>query len=169
MLSPPECPSFFIEKGIMKKLLVIMSLLCFISFSSVFAKPMFEPTKDQAFNSPLIAIVEYTGYKLEGKVDYFSGPIGKYKIIRLLKGANVPEVLDVRYDFSDGSACIAEAGWRFTEDLMPEKGSRWILFLDKDSQMKYRTTYRGSFGRWDASPENIQEVENVLKPQTVSR
>lgn len=147
----------------MKKLLVIMSLFCFAIFLPLFAKPMFEPTKDQAFNFPFIAIVEYTGYKLEGKVDYFSGPIGEYKIIRLLKGANLPEVLDVRYDFSDGSACIAEAGWKFTEDLMPEKGSRWILFLDQDTQMKYWTTYRGSFGRWDASPENIQEVEDALK------
>ncbi len=147
----------------MKKLLIMMSLFCFTNLLSLFAKPMLAPTKDQAFNSPLIAIVEYTGYKVDGKVDYFSGPIGQYKVIRLLKGANSSEVLDVRYDFTDGSACIKESGWKFTEGLMPEKGSSWILFLDKDSQMKYRTTYRGSFGRWDASLENIQEVESALK------
>ncbi len=147
----------------MKKLVVVMSLLCFASLLPVFAKPMLAPTKDQALNVPFIAIVEYMGYKSEGKVGYFNGPIAQYRIIRLLKGANLPEVLDVRYDFSDGSACLEESGWKFSEDLMPKKGSRWILFLDQDTQMKYWTTYRGSFGRWDANPRNIQEVENVLK------
>lgn len=146
----------------MKKSLIIMSLLFFAGFSPIFAKPMFAPEKDHALSSQLIAIVEYGGYKFDGQVDYFSGPIGQYKIIRLLKGANISEILDVRYDFTDGSACIAEAGWKFTEDLMPEKGSRWILFLDKDVQMKYWITYRGSFGRWEANSENIQEVENAL-------
>lgn len=87
----------------MKKFLLIMGFLCFLGCSSVFAKPMFAPTKDQAFKSPVIAIVEYRGYKLDGKVDYFSGPVGQYKIIRLLKGTDVSEVLDVRYDFTDGS------------------------------------------------------------------
>lgn len=46
---------------------------------------------------------------------------------------------------------------------MPKKGSRWILFLNKDAQIKYWTTYRGPFGRWDANFENIQEAENALK------
>jgi hypothetical protein len=146
----------------MKKSLIIMSLLFFVGSSFVLASPMFAPEKDRAFSSQLIAIVEYAGYKLDGQVGYFNGPIGEYKIIRLLKGAHVSGILDVRYDFTDGSACIAETGWKFTEDLMPEKGSKWILFLDKDNQMEYWTTYRGSFGRWDANPENIQEVENAL-------
>ncbi len=146
----------------MKKLAIIMSLLCLTGLLPLFAKPMLAPTKDQALNVPFIAIAEYIGYKSEGKVGYFNGPIARYRIIRLLKGDNLPEVLDLRYDFTDGSACLAEAGWKFTEDLMPKKSSRWILFLEKDAQMKYWTTYRGTFGRWDASSGNIQEVESAL-------
>lgn len=129
---------------------------------------MFAPTKEEAFKSPLIAIVEYTGYKSEGKIDYFSGPIAQYKLVRVLKGTNALKVLEVLYDFTDGSACIAEVGWKFTENLMPQKGSKWILFLNKDAQAKHLTTYRGPFGRWEANSGNITEVEKALEREKVN-
>ncbi len=152
----------------MKKLALSIAFICCLGYSSVFAKPMSAPTKKEAFKSSLVVIVEYTGYKSEGEIDYFGGPIAQYKLVRVLKGPNALKVFDVRYDFTDGSACIAEVGWKFTENLMPQKGSKWILFLNKDSQVKYLTTYRGSFGRWEANAENIIEVENALKKGEVN-
>ncbi|MBF0484899.1 MAG: hypothetical protein HQL16_00130 [Candidatus Omnitrophica bacterium] len=146
----------------MKRRVFTIGVILFWGCSLVFAEPMFAPTKEQAFKSQLIAIVEYSGYQLLGKIDYFSGPVARYKIIRILKGANVSKALDVRYDFTDGSACLPEVGWKFSEDLMPKKGSRWILFLNEDSPMKYWATYRGPFGRWSADFKNTLEVENAL-------
>lgn len=161
---------FYIARGSVHEcvpLILSIAFICFLGYSSVFAKPMPAPTKGEAFKSSLIVIVEYTGYKSEGKIDYFGGPIAQYKLVRVLKGINAPKVFDVRYDFTDGSACIAEVGWKFTENLMPQKGSKWILFLNKDTQTKHLTTYRGPFGRWEANSGNITEVENVLKREKV--
>lgn len=126
-----------------------------------YAKPMPAPTKEEAYKSQVIVIAEYLGYKSHGKIDYFRGPIAQYKTIRVLKG-DAPASLNVRHDFSDGSACIAEVGWKFTDNLMPKKGSKWILFLKNDNFAKEWTTYRGDFGRWKAKLENIKEVESSL-------
>lgn len=149
--------------GMMKKIMLAVSAFYFLACLSAFAKPMPAPTKDEALRSPVIAVVEYLSYRSIGEIDYFKGPVAEYKVIRILKGADVPGILNVRYDFDDGSACLPETGWEFGEDMMPEKGSKWILFLDKDAVADNWATYRGSFGRWYADPANIQEIENSLK------
>ena len=129
----------------------------------MWASPMFAPTKEEAFRSPLIVIGEYQGYKPRGEINYFRGPIARYKVIEVMKGSPMSKILDVRYDFQDGSACLAPEGEKFTKDWMPPVGSRWVLFLNKDKGEMYFSTYRGDFGRWPATEANIKEVNRAFK------
>jgi len=141
--------------------LIFSSTILFFSLF-VYAKPMLSPTKEEAYQSQLIVIAEYIGYISDNQISYFHGPIAQYRIIQVLKGVSRSMDLSVRYDFHDGSACVEEEGWKFSEELMPDIGSKWILFLGEDAS-NYWTTYRGDFGRWIANPENLKQVEEGLE------
>lgn len=148
------------------KKLVVMIFLCVwgLSFSGALGKPMYSPTKEEALKSQYIVIVEYIGYEKQAlkEIDYFNGPVARYKVIRILRGENLPEILNVRYDFHDGSACLPQEGWKFTDDTMPQVASQWLLFLNQQGGTSSFATYRGDYGRWQATKENIKEIEEAL-------
>jgi hypothetical protein len=80
----------------------------------------------------------------------------------MLSGSNLNEIIAVCFDFNDGSACLSPDGWNFKEDKMPEKNSEWILFLDEEDKDRTFRTYRGEYGRWKATSENVREIERAL-------
>ncbi len=139
--------------------------IVFVSPFYLYGKPMFVPTKEEAIQSKWIVIARYAGYKnpTSYKIDYFQGPIAKYKIINILKGDVIGKNINVRYDFQDGSACLPLKGWKFTKDKMPQIKSEWILFLKQKSDKKIFVTYRGDYGRWKATEENIKEIKEALR------
>ncbi len=140
--------------------LILFAIPCYI-----YGKPMFAPTKEEALRSKWIVIAMYVGYKqpLSGNVNYMQGPIARYKIIRILSGDNLGKTINVRYDFHDGSACLPLEGWKFTKDKMPQVKSEWILFLNQENDNKLFTTYRGDYGRWESTEENIKDIEEALR------
>ena len=84
------------------------------------------------------------------------------------------ETVELSYAFTDGSACIEpnEGGtptFTFSETMMPAAGSRRILFLlpqdPGEKTASPRTTYRGDYGRWEATPENLAKVRAALAGQ----
>lgn len=107
---------------------------------------------------PLIVVARYQGYQASAKVDYFQGVTANYKVVRTLKG-KADGRLTVRYDFQDGSACLADPNWKFQPTMMPEKGSTWILLLRSSEPA---STYRGDFGRLKSTAENLKRIEALL-------
>ncbi len=138
----------------------VIFMVCILSvFTICFkldAKPMDNPTVEEAIQSKIIIIAEYIDYSKQGKIGYFNGPIANYKVIQVLRGKLLDETISIHYDFQDGSACVLLKGWRFSDNLMPKKDSQWILFLkDKSGDGKSYMTYRGDYGRWPVNEENL--------------
>lgn len=131
---------------------------------SLLAKPMPAPDPLEA-RARSVAIVEakYVGRVTGGNVTYFGGTVAKYRVERVLAGASPGRDIKVFYAFHDGSACIEDRSWRFSESMMPRPGSRWVLFLQRLEGGIY-STYRGDYGRWEASPQNQARVRSLLEP-----
>ena len=151
------------------KFLAFVILVSCASINNSFAAPLFISKPEEAARSESIIVAEYIGYRLpkEGKIDYFVPPVATYKIIEVFKGALQPQdTVEILYSFHDASACIAEQGWKFSEKLMPAKGSRWILFIERraeDSGEVPYSTYRGDYGRWPANDKNLVAVRGMIK------
>ena len=143
--------------------LVLAAILAYAT-SSV-GKPMPSPQKEHAYNSSHIAVCEYVGYKHDQKQtpDYFSGPIAQYKVQQILQGELLSTMVEVKYDFHDRSPCLAPPNWAFSKDRMPEIGSKWILFLTRQPKSKTFETYRGNFGRWEATDPIVLETKKALR------
>jgi len=146
------------------KFLFVIAVICFVGYAKYsLAKDMLVPTKKEAYKSEFIVIGKYVGYQEKEEINYFQGPVAKFKTIRILKGSSLPKTLNIRYDFHDGSACIDLEGWKFSKSIMPKSGSLWILFMNKSKENNAFVTYRGDFGRWEATEENIIKVEKALE------
>lgn len=156
-----------IKRTIWFKAFVII-YFCFLLVENIYSKPMSAPTIEEAIeSSEYILVAEYSEYskRWQHKISYFYGPRATYRVNQILKGnSTLPKAIQVRYDFQDGSPCIESEKWRFDEKVMPQKGSRWILFLkSKGNEEDIWETYRGDYGRWEATDENFNKIKNQLK------
>lgn len=143
---------------------LVRLLLVLLLSTTVFAwaKPMMAPTLESAVQqSATIVEVEYLGYD-RGPVSYFSGPVANYRVLRALKGSS-PKDLKVRYDFTDGSACLAPKSWSFSDKMMPKPGSRWILLLQTKGSPS--TTFRGNFGRIESQSSQSRELQSLIRAE----
>lgn len=151
-----------------RKLSTVFVTLC-AAVQPALSKPMEAPKLEEAARSNLVLIAQYVGYKpfLE-PVTYFDGVMGRYVVEKVLKGNQPGDPhINVAYAFHDGSACLADKDWKFSEAIMPKKGSSWILFLQQPNWKSTNTenaysTYRGDFGRMPATAENIQQVRKLI-------
>ena len=112
-----------------------------------------------------IVIADYLGYEKSPNINFFHPPKAKFKITKILKGPPLNKDLPVRYEFKERSSTAgAPAGWKFSDDKMPAKGSSWIVFLEwctpRDGMFD---TYEGSFGRLPADDENLNKVYAELE------
>ena len=133
-------------------------LLVLFPLNNAYAKPMMSPTEDELCKADAIVEAEYTSYSSPGwfkSIDYFSPPIAHYKKTKQVSGEEVSENFSVFFDFQDGSACLKPPDWKFSGDMMPASGSKWILFLKKDEDSKTYRTYRGDFGRIPAADTRL--------------
>ncbi len=138
--------------------------------TTAFAKPMAAPTLAESLHaSPTVLVADYQQYRKapgQPNIGYFQGPLARYRVVKVLKGAFSPQTVEIRYDFTDGSACLAEEGWQFTPAMMPAPGSRWILLLAGPATPAtgaYRTT-RGTYGRKPWSKALEGEIKAWLNP-----
>lgn len=155
--------------------ITLLSALTFVDSLTCQAKPMPAPTVEEAARAQTIALAEFVDYRKvsDEPLHEFSCILARYKVVKTLKGSSPGnkssnEPINVIYCFSDGSGCIPSREWKFSDALMPARGSRWYLFLNKDSQSNVwkqyynvdaYSTYRGSYGRWEATKANEERVK----------
>jgi hypothetical protein len=107
--------------------------------------------------SRFVVIAEYRGYENTGTINLFDPPVAHFRIIQTLKGPALPDDLPIRYAFTDKPAEVMPVDWKFSEDMMPEKGSQFILCIwsfVKDCA----ETYNWSYGRFPLTAANLQAV-----------
>ncbi|HEY9784205.1 MAG TPA: hypothetical protein V6D17_02310 [Candidatus Obscuribacterales bacterium] len=129
-------------------------------------KTKLEQTLEGAIRSEGIVIAEYLGYQKSPDITYFHPPVADFKIHKILKGPPLNKDLPVRYEFHDRSEKNMElpAGWHFSDDKMPEKGSQWILFMYFCAPHKGAyDLYQGCYGRLPANEENLNRVYAMLE------
>ncbi len=121
-------------------------------------------TLDNAFTSEAILVCEYKGYEHEGMITYFKPPRANYHIEEFLKGPPLNKSLPVRYEFHEKVNQPKPADWKFSESLMPAKGSKWIIFIPNavpiDGMFE---TYHGSFGRLEYNEDNLDKVLKIIE------
>jgi tetratricopeptide (TPR) repeat protein len=125
----------------------------------------FNQTLAGAIRSEGIVIAEYQGYEKSPNINFFHPPKAKFHISKILKGPPLNKDLPVRFEFKERSTSTpAPAGWKFSEDKMPAKGSSWIIFLEWCTPREGMfDTYEGSFGRLPADDENLNKVYAELE------
>lgn len=118
-----------------------------------------------AIRSEGIVIAEYQGYEKSPNINFFHPPKAKFRITKILKGPPLNKDMPVRFEFKERSSSTpAPAGWKFSDDKMPAKGSQWIIFLEWCTPREGMfDTYEGSFGRVPADDENLNKVYAELE------
>jgi len=134
-----------------------------------------------ATHSESICLAEYAGYDRSGDIDWDHPPQAHYQITEILKGPSYDDAahrftkgvdqvhhlhgraLPVKYEFHDLVNPTMPNGWKFSEKLMPEKDSKWILFIEFAVPKRGMfELYQGSFGRLPAIEENLNQVKALL-------
>lgn len=138
---------------------------------------MAESSLEEAVQSPYVVLASYQGHEpvssRSNEDIYLSGFKASYKIASVLKTSpsstivnalelKPGEKFDVQYLFHDLTPCIADKYFRFSESLMPTKGSKWFLFLKTRYEKQDWQTYRGSEGRLQATEANSKIVKGLL-------
>jgi len=114
--------------------------------------------------SEFIGILVYEGYDKSDAITFFHPPIAHYHIETILRGPKLNREFPVRYEFHDKTAKEKPKDWKFSEDLMPKKGSKWLLFAPAAIPTNGAfETFRGSFGRMEATPDNLDQIYRVIE------
>jgi hypothetical protein len=135
----------------------LLALVVTVAPLAVLAKPMESPTEAEAWASEAVVTAQYVDRDTSVVPTYFDGAITHYRVTAVHRGTlRVGDVIPLRYAFTDGSACLEPTGWKFKDKVMPAKGSAWVLFLRRTNDEWW--TYRGTYGRWEATTENLKRV-----------
>lgn len=121
----------------------------------------------EACRSPSVLVARYRGwqpYKADPP-EYFKPPVAEFEVNETLSGPPIRGSIRVRYDFHDGSPCIAPQEWRFSEDELPEIGSSWVLYLSPGAGDDVYLTYRGDYGRKQLSEMSRDEALQCSAPR----
>jgi hypothetical protein len=111
--------------------------------------------------SSFVVIAEYLGYEHKETISLFDPPVAHFRIIQMLKGPTLPEDLPIQYALTDKPTDVMPVGWTFSEDMMPEKGSQFVLCITsflKDCA----ETYNGSYGRFPVDAATLQAVRQQI-------
>jgi hypothetical protein len=159
---------------------VISSSIALIVFSAplIYAEPMPLPSDEKAVASDWIVVAKYIDHAVPSGEDRargskegrFLGVYADFMVEEVLKPSSdetinllsLKKPIHVWYDFFEDGWCIPPEGVIFSESLMPPKGSQWILFINQAKSFRRFGIYRGKYGRWTASKENIGKVKQLL-------
>lgn len=121
-------------------------------------------TYENAIKAEAIVIAEYLSCDKSGDIRYNSPPIAHYHILQYLKGPPLNRALPLRYDFHTQYESTPPTGWKFDASLLPEKGSKWIVFIEPAVPERGAfKTFSGSYGRQPATQANLDEVDRLLE------
>jgi hypothetical protein len=112
-----------------------------------------------------VYVAEFKGYEHSGPVSYYKPPRANYHIEEYLKGPPLSRTLPVKYEFHEKLVGVEKpADWKFSEDMMPKKGSKWLIFIPNcvpiDGEFE---TFHGSFGRQEWNEKNIDEIHRIIQ------
>jgi hypothetical protein len=145
--------------------LVVFGLTAFCFLNVAEAKPMESPSFDSlCAQTSNVIVAEYQSYGPSSPpqpIDYFDPPVAVYKRVQTMAGDETASEIRVRFDFHDGSACMAPSEWKFEPGQMPQRGARFILFLTEKNDKGTYSTYRGDFGRFLQAPDSYKIAELV--------
>lgn len=116
------------------------SLLVSFSFLTCTAAFACEEISDRLYKSKFICIGKYTGYKPDetGKISYDHPPIVTYSYVTTLKGPIVGAgFFPLIYEFHNKENKKEPKDWSFNENMMPEKGSWWLIFAAFENRHDY--------------------------------
>ncbi|MGE3554179.1 MAG: tetratricopeptide repeat protein [Candidatus Obscuribacterales bacterium] len=130
-----------------------------------------DPRLSTAFNHcEVVLIAEYRTFEGDSdKVSYRSPPAAIFKPLEYLNGhLSTSESVPVRFDFHQYDLSEEAHHWRFEPDkMMPESGSKWILFVTSALPIDGAlTTYCGSLGR---VPLNEESYVKIVEMQSLFR
>ncbi len=121
-----------------------------------------------------ILVGEYIGCNKDAKdwkdsVTFTTPPTAYFRIVEVLKGLPISTEtvktpfdprIQIIYDFGDGEATQPK-DWKFDESMLPELGSKWILFIPnavRTGNLRAFETFDGSLGRIEFNRDNIEKV-----------
>jgi hypothetical protein len=151
-----------------KKAFTVLWVTTFSLASVLLAKPMSSPDPvDMALKADSIVVADFVDYKdPKGKTNediYMRGVLAKFKVLEVLKGETLSGDIEVSYSFNNFSWCLPDSTFRFDTNLMPQSGSKWILFLKRSDTDYGWGTCRGDAGRYEYNPENLLKVQQFIK------
>ena len=128
-------------------------------------KSKFGLTLKNAFQrSEKIIIAEYKGYEDDGSVSYYAPPKAIYKRVEMLKGAKVNPTFFVRYEFHAKVNQPKPKGWKFKPSMMPEKGSKWIIYIPNAIPIDgMYESYHGSYGIQAYNEKNLDGILRIIE------
>ncbi len=121
---------------------------------------------DNAIRSESILIAEYLGYDKSDDIRFNSPPLTHWHIDKILKGPPLNKSLPLRFDFHPTGVKEPPPGWKFSDSMMPEKGSKWILFIEysvPDGTKRWFLPFMGNYGRQPATEENLNTLDALLE------
>ncbi len=164
--------------------IILLCLLC-LTPTALFSEPMMPAKIEEAITCNWIVIASYQGHEDLSKLSYATNPgelymrglTANYRVEKILKntsGSNSNPLpgnttVHVTYSFHDFTPCMPDTSFHFTDNMMPARGSRWILFLERQNDLQQQSapgcfwTYRGEKGRLAANPANIQEITKQIR------
>ncbi len=120
--------------------------------------------------SECVTICKYEGYEHKGPITFYNTPKAKYRIEEHLKGPQLDRDLAIKYEFL--GKLIGEekpVGWTFSRDMMPKKGSKWIIFITNGIPIQgMYHTFHGSYGRQELNDQNIDEINRIMEKRRTS-
>ena len=125
------------------------------------------PSFENAIKSECVVLAVYDGCDNSPDIAWNHPACAHYRIYDIPKGPPLNKSLPVKYEFHDRVNIQIPVGWRFSPDKMPNKGSKWILFIEnavpKQSYGKMMfDLFQGSYGAQAATEENMNHLNALL-------
>ncbi|CAN5383726.1 hypothetical protein BH11CYA1_BH11CYA1_32420 [soil metagenome] len=128
-------------------------------------KSRFALTLENAYTAcEFIGICTYEGYNKADIVTFYHPPVARFHIDTILRGPKLNREMPVRFEFHDKTGAEPPKDWKFSDDKMPKKDSKWLLF----TEMAIPTngafeTYHGNFGRLEATDANLDKIYKIIE------
>ena len=116
-------------------------------------------------SSEWIGNCEFDKYETNGKVSLFNPPIAICNRWECLKGPPFAQTLHIIWEFDQGNSPEKRMAWTFSPEMMPQKGSHWLIFLPNAVPIPGRgfETYGGSYGHMEATEANLNALKKLFE------
>jgi tetratricopeptide (TPR) repeat protein len=131
---------------------------------NVDSRPIGSDYESAFLKSEWIGICEYRGYEKKENILFNNPPTAQFYWTKCLKGPPLNHDMPVKFKFYEYDGQPKPAGWKFSEDKMPKKGSKWLIFIPNAVVVPGGfDTYRGSYGRQEATEDNLGTIYAIIE------